>query len=137
MICQLNIVSFEKNIFSGLVKKMQITGSEGELGIYPGHTPLLTFIKPAGYIYFLNNLGKEEYVYVSGGILEVQPFEVTVLADIAIRAMDLDYNLILEEKRKAEELIKKSDVDINKKNIIQQLKVVLAKLHIIQIMEKS
>lgn len=137
MICQLNIVSFETNIFSGLVKKVQITGSEGELGIYPGHTPLLTFIKQAGYIYFLNNLGKEEYVYVSGGILEVQPFEVTVLADIAIRAMDLDYNLILEEKRKAEELIKKSDVDINKKNIIQQLKVVLAKLHIIQIMERS
>lgn len=137
MTYQLNVVSFETNIFSGLVKKVQITGSEGELGIYPGHTPLLTFIKTAGYIYFLNNLGKEEYVFVSGGILEVQPFEVTVLADIAIRAMDLNYNFIIEEKRKIEELIKKNDVNINKKNIVQQLKVILAKLRIIQIMERS
>ncbi|MCW5196773.1 F0F1 ATP synthase subunit epsilon [Buchnera aphidicola (Pemphigus obesinymphae)] len=137
MIFQLNIVSFETNIFSGLVEKVRITGSEGELGIYPGHAPLLTFIKKAGYIYFLNNLGKTEYVYISDGILEIQPFEVTVLADNAIRAMDLDYNLILEEKKKAEELIKKNDVNINKKNIKKQLKVVLAKLHIIQMMERS
>ncbi|CAL4317622.1 ATP synthase F1 subunit epsilon [Buchnera aphidicola] len=137
MTYQLNVVSFETNIFSGLVKKIQITGSEGELGIYPGHTPLLTFIKQSGYICFLNNLGKKEYVYISGGILEVQPFEVTVLADIAIRAMDLDKNFILEEKRKYEELIKKSDESTDKKNIMQKLKVILAKLHIIQIMERS
>ncbi|CAL4041941.1 ATP synthase epsilon chain [Buchnera aphidicola (Pemphigus populi)] len=135
MTCQLNIVSVEKSIFSGLVKKIQISGSEGELGIYPGHAPLLTFIKP-GYIYFLNHLDKEEYVYISSGILEVQPSIITVLADIAVRALDLDYNLIIEEKQQAEKNIKKDKSDFYNKKMIKELTEALAKLRIIQMMKR-
>lgn len=136
MTCQLNVVSIEKNIFFGVVQKIQISGSEGELGIYPRHSPLLTFIKP-GYLYFLNNAGKEEYIYISGGILEVQPSVITVLADIAIRAVDLDKNLILEKKKQVEEYIKKDNSYIKNKTIIKELTEALAKLRIIQMMERS
>jgi F-type H+-transporting ATPase subunit epsilon len=136
MTCQLNVVSIEKNIFFGVVQRIQISGSEGELGIYPRHSPLLTFIKP-GYLYFLNTAGKEEYIYVSGGILEVQPSVITVLADVAIRAVDLDKNLILEKKQQVEEYIKKNNSYIKNKKIIKELTEALAKLRIIQMMEKS
>ena len=136
MTCQLNVVSIEKNIFFGVVKRIQISGSEGELGIYPRHSPLLTFIKP-GYLYFLDNAEKKEYIYISGGILEVQPSVITVLADIAIRAVDLDKKLILEKKQQVEEYIKKNNSYIKNKKIIKELTEVLAKLRIIQIMERS
>ncbi len=76
-------------MFSGLVEKIRVTGSEGELGIYPGHAPLLTAIKP-GMIRIVKQHGHEEFIYLSGGILEVQPGSVTVLADTAIRGQDLD-----------------------------------------------
>lgn len=89
MTYHLDVVSAEQQMFSGLVEKIQVTGSEGELGIYPGHAPLLTAIKP-GMIRIVKQHGHEEFIYLSGGILEVQPGSVTVLADTAIRGQDLD-----------------------------------------------
>ena len=89
MTYHLDVVSAEQQMFSGLVEKIQVTGSEGELGIYPGHAPLLTAIKP-GMIRIVKQHGHEEFIYLSGGILEVQPGNVTVLADTAIRGQDLD-----------------------------------------------
>lgn len=84
----LDVVSAEKKLFSGLVETFQVTGSEGELGIFHGHTPLLTAIKP-GMVRIVKLHGHEEYIYVSGGIVEVQPGTATVLADTAIRGEDL------------------------------------------------
>ena len=89
MTYHLDVVSAEQQMFSGLVEKIQVTGSEGELGIYPGHAPLLTAIKP-GMIRIVKQHGHEEFIYLSGGILEVQPNSVTVLADTAVRSEDLD-----------------------------------------------
>jgi F-type H+-transporting ATPase subunit epsilon len=105
MTYHLDVVSAEQQMFSGLVEKIQVTGSEGELGIYPGHAPLLTAIKP-GMIRIVKQHGHEEFIYLSGGILEVQPGSVTVLADTAIRGQDLDEARALESKRKAEEHIR-------------------------------
>ena len=89
MTYHLDVVSAEQQMFSGLVEKIQVTGSEGELGIYPGHAPLLTAIKP-GMIRIVKQHGHEEFIYLSGGILEVQPNFVTVLVDTAVRSEDLD-----------------------------------------------
>lgn len=107
MTYHLDVVSAEQQMFSGLVEKIQVTGSEGELGIYPGHAPLLTAIKP-GMIRIVKQHGHEEFIYLSGGILEVQPGNVTVLADTAIRGQDLDEARAMEAKRKAEEHISSS-----------------------------
>lgn len=89
MTYHLDIVSAEKQMFSGLVQKIQVKGSEGELGIFPGHAPLLTAIKP-GIVHIINQYGEEECLYLSGGILEVQPSVVTVLVHSANRGRDLD-----------------------------------------------
>ncbi len=112
MTYHLDVVSAEQQMFSGLVEKIQVTGSEGELGIYPGHAPLLTAIKP-GMIRIVKQHGHEEFIYLSGGILEVQPGNVTVLADTAIRGQDLDEARAMEAKRKAEEHISSSHGDVD------------------------
>lgn len=111
----LTVVSAERKIFDGRVTSVRISGVEGELGIYAGHTPLLTAIKP-GMVKFTFSDGKEEFIYVSGGFLEVQPTIVTVLADTAIRGEELDEQRILAAKRKAEEsLSKTNDADLTAK----------------------
>ncbi len=84
----LDVVSAEKRIFSGRVETFQVTGSEGELGIFHGHTPLLSAIKP-GMVRIVKQHYHEEFIYVSGGMVEVQPGTATVLADTAIRGEDL------------------------------------------------
>ena len=98
---KLDIVSAEKSLFSGYVKTMQITGCEGQLGIRHGHAPLLTMIKP-GRVNFVGEDGKEDVIYLSGGMLEVQPEKVTVLADTAIRADDIDATKAQEAVRAAQ-----------------------------------
>lgn len=103
----LTVVSAERKIFDGQVTSVRVSGVEGELGIYAGHTPLLTAIKP-GMVKFTFSDGKEELIYVSGGFLEVQPTVVTVLADTAIRGEELDEQRILAAKRKAEESLSKT-----------------------------
>ena len=100
----LDIVSPEAQIFSGLVDHIQITGIEGELGVMRGHAPLLTALKPGTINMTLQN-GDQEVVYVSGGMLEIQPEVVTILADTAKRATDLDEAAALEAKKRAEEAL--------------------------------
>jgi F-type H+-transporting ATPase subunit epsilon len=100
---QVDVVSAEELIFSGPAEFVVLPGVVGELGILPGHTPLLTQIKPGAVRMKLPGVEAEEFVFVQGGFLEVQPRHVTVLADTAIRAKDLDEVAALEAKKAAEE----------------------------------
>ncbi|GJM06510.1 MAG: ATP synthase epsilon chain [marine bacterium B5-7] len=111
----LDIVSAEKSLYTGTVTNVIATGSEGELGIKPGHTALLTGLKP-GQIIAMDTDGREQSFYISGGMLEVQPKKVTVLADTAERAEDLDEAQALEAKKRAEAMLndKQSDMDYSK-----------------------
>ena len=131
----LTIVSAERKIFEGEVKQIQATGVEGELGILPGHTPLLTAIKP-GIVKFTLQDGNEEVIYVSGGFLEVQPNIVTVLADVAIRGSLLDADSIRESKRKAEENIVSHASDVDHDLLVAKLSKELAKLRAYELTEK-
>ena len=108
-----DVVSAEESIFSGEAKFVALPGEMGELGIYPRHTPLITRIKP-GSVRIEKADGSEEFVFVAGGILEVQPNCVTVLADTAIRGHDLDEAKANEAKKRAEEAMRnaKSDIDL-------------------------
>ena len=104
-----DIVSAEEEIFHGTVEMVVATGEMGELGIAPRHAPLITRLKP-GQVRVILPGGEEQFFYVSGGILEVQPQVVTVLADTAIRAKDLDEKAALEAKSEAErELANRTD----------------------------
>ncbi len=109
-----DVVSAEENIFSGEAKFVALPGENGELGILPRHTPLITRIKPGAVRIEKADGSGEEFVFVAGGILEVQPGTVTVLADTAIRGKDLDEAKALEAKKLAEEAMKnaKSDIDL-------------------------
>ena len=97
-----DVVSAERSIFSGEAKFVALPGESGELGILHGHTPLITRIRP-GSVRIEKADGDEEFVFVAGGYLEVQPDRVTVLADTAIRGHDLDEAKALEAKKRAEE----------------------------------
>lgn len=112
---QVDVVSAEQSIFSGEAKFVALPGEAGELGIYPRHTPLITRIK-AGSVRILKADGSEEFVFVAGGILEVQPHCVTVLSDTAIRGGDLDEQKANEAKAAAAEALKnaKSEIDVAK-----------------------
>lgn len=116
---QLDIVSAEELIFSGKTEMIFITGELGELGIAPGHAPLLTALRPGNVRAILSDTQHEEIFYVSSGMLEIQPGIVTVLADTASRAADIDEASALEAKERAEKLLidKKSDIDLAKANI--------------------
>ena len=98
-----DVVSAEEQIYSGEAEFVVLPGVVGELGIYPRHTPLLTQIKPGSVRIKTPGSAQEELVFVQGGYLEVQPRLVTVLADTAIRAKDLDEKAALDAKRAAEE----------------------------------
>ena len=98
-----DVVSAEESIFSGEAEFVVLPGISGELGIYPRHTPLLTAIRPGAVRMKVPGRTEEEFVFVQGGYLEVQPHRITVLADTAIRAKDLDEKAALEAKRAAEE----------------------------------
>jgi len=100
---QVDVVSAEQSIFSGEAEFVVLPGEMGELGIYPRHTPLMTRIKPGAVRIKLPGRDEEELVFVAGGILEVQPGVVTVLADTAIRGHDLDEAKALEAQKRAQE----------------------------------
>jgi len=110
-----DVVSAEESIFSGEARFVALPGEAGELGIYPRHTPLITRIKP-GSVRIEMADGKEEFVFVAGGILEVQPDSITVLSDTAVRGKDLDEEKANEARLAAEEALKnaKSEIDIAK-----------------------
>ena len=111
-----DVVSAEEQIFSGDAEFVALPGEAGELGIYPMHTPLITRIRPGAVRIKVAGRDDEEFVFVAGGILEVQPKGVTVLADTAIRGADLDEAKAQDAKRKAEELMvnKESAIDYAK-----------------------
>lgn len=108
-----DVVSAEESIFSGEARFVALPGEAGELGIYPRHTPLITRIRP-GAVRIEKADGTEEFVFVAGGLLEVQPNCVTVLSDTAIRGKDLDEAKATAARAQAEEALKnaKSDMDI-------------------------
>ena len=101
-----DVVSAEEQIFSGEAEFVVLPGEAGELGIYPRHTPLITRIKPGAVRIKPAGGGEEELIFVAGGILEVQPAMVTVLADTAIRGKDLDEAKALDAQRRAEEALR-------------------------------
>ena len=111
----IDVVSAEESIFSGEARFVALPGEGGELGIYPRHTPLITRIK-AGSVRIEKADGTEEFVFVAGGILEVQPNCVTVMSDTAIRGKDLDDEKANEARAAAEEALKnaKSEFDVAK-----------------------
>lgn len=131
----LDVVSAEDSLFTGAVETVQVTGSEGELGIYPGHAPLITTIKP-GMVRVVKEGGEEEIIYVAGGVLEVQPHNVTVLADTAVRGEELDEQQALDAKKRAEEAIADSSSDLSYAEAAAELSRALAQLQIIRKIRK-
>ncbi|WP_042883551.1 F0F1 ATP synthase subunit epsilon [Cupriavidus necator] len=122
-----DVVSAEASIFSGQAKFVALPGESGELGILPGHTPLITRIQP-GAVRIEKEDGSEEFVFVAGGILEVQPKHVTVLADTAIRGGDLDEAKAQQAKRAAEELMQNRSSDLDLARAQSELAVAAAQL---------
>jgi|TARA_B110000014_G_scaffold249707_1_gene225257 F-type H+-transporting ATPase subunit epsilon len=131
----LNVVSAHESLFSGSIKSLQITGSEGELGIMPGHAPLLTSLKP-GMALITKEDDTEEVLYLSGGMLEVQPNQVIVLADVAIRSDDLNEQAILDAKKRAEENMTSANVDVDYATVAAELARAVAQLRVIQASKK-
>ncbi len=132
MTTHLDVVSAEQSLFSGRVSHLSVSGQEGELGIMPGHTPLLTAIKP-GMVHLVKQGGSEEVIYISGGFLEVQPGGVTVLADTAIRGEDLDHAKAVEAERAAKEQLSNPSKDIDFALVTAQLAQAVAQLRAIKL----
>ncbi|HMW55783.1 MAG TPA: F0F1 ATP synthase subunit epsilon [Accumulibacter sp.] len=127
-----DVVSAEELIFSGQTDFAVFPGEAGELGIYPRHTPLLTRIRPGTIRLKVPDSDEYEMVYVSGGMLEVQPALITVLADTAIRAHDLDEAKAIEAKRRAEEALKDRTSDIGLATAEAELAQAVAQLQAIK-----
>ncbi|MDB5772134.1 MAG: synthase subunit epsilon [Burkholderia sp.] len=126
-----DVVSAEEEIFSGEAEFVALPGEAGELGIYPMHTPLITRIRPGAVRVKVPGKAEEEFVFVAGGILEVQPYGVTVLADTAIRGQDLDEAKAAEAKKLAEEALANKDSKIDYAKAQAELAAAIAQLHAI------
>lgn len=131
MTVHVDVVSAEESLFSGLAEIVIVPGQMGELGIYPRHVPLLTRIKPGSVRIKVPDQAEDELIYVSGGMLEVQPDVVTILADTAIRGKNLDEARALEAKRAAEEALKNRTSDIDYAHAQAELAEALAQLRAI------
>ncbi|CAN5870960.1 F0F1 ATP synthase subunit epsilon [soil metagenome] len=127
-----DVVSAEELIFSGEAEFVALPGEAGELGIYPMHTPLITRIKPGAVRIKLPGKTEEEFVFVAGGLLEVQPGTVTVLADTAIRGHDLDEAKATEAKKMAEEALVNRESKVDYAKAQAELSVAIAQLAAIQ-----
>ncbi len=127
-----DVVSAEELIFSGEAEFVALPGEAGELGIYPMHTPLITRIRPGAVRIKLSGKAEEEFVFVAGGLLEVQPGTVTVLADTAIRGHDLDEAKATEAKKMAEEAMVNLESKIDYAKAQAELSVAIAQLAAIQ-----
>jgi F-type H+-transporting ATPase subunit epsilon len=131
-----DIVSAEAEIFSGDAAMVVVTGEEGELGIAPRHAPLLTRLKP-GQVRVMLPEGGEEFYYISGGLLEVQPHVVTVLSDTAARASDLDEAAALKAKEEAERALSDRQADMEVAEAQAQLAEAMAQLAALERLRKS
>ena len=127
-----DVVSAEESIFSGEAEFVALPGESGELGIYPKHTPLITRIKPGAVRIKVAGQAEDEFVFVAGGILEVQPDTVTVLADTAIRGQDLDEAKAAEAKKLAEEALVNREAGIDYAQAQAELASAIAQLAAIQ-----
>ena len=136
MTVHLDIVSAEKSIFNGRVAHLQVTGEEGDIGVMPGHAPLLTTIKP-GMARIVKQDGSEEVFYLSGGMLEVQPSTVAVLADVVMRADEIDEQAALEAKKRAEALIADAGQDFNYEAAMVELSKAMAQLRVVETIKKN
>lgn len=136
MTIHVDVVSAEESIFSGLAEFVVLPGEAGELGILPGHMPLMTRIRPGAVRIKLPNSDQEELVFVAGGLLEVQPSLVTVLADTAIRGKDLDEAKSLEAKQKAEEAMKNASSDLDLAKAQSEFAMMAAQLAVIDKLRK-
>ena len=132
-----NIVSAEQAIFSGEAEMVIAPGEAGELGILPQHAPLLTRIKPGVVKVKLAGKDEEEVIYVSGGILEVQPKVLTILADSSIRAHDLDEVKVMEARQAAEEALANRDSGQERALVVAELAQLAAQLQAIQKLRKK
>ena len=132
----LDIVSVEAQVYSGEVTFIQVTGSQGEIGIYPGHTALITPIKP-GQLTTIDEQGQEHVFFVAGGVMEVQPKTVTILSDTAVRADDLDEASALAIKEKAEKALSEQQSEVAYSSALSELAVAAAQLKAIQKLRRS
>lgn len=136
MTIHVDIVSLEAKIFSGQAKYIVANGALGELGIYPRHTPLLSDLKP-GTVRIITAEGNEEIFYVKGGILEVQPHIISILADSAIRADNLDESAALAAKERAEQTMQDRKSEIDYAKATTELANAMAQLQAIQKLKKK
>lgn len=132
MTIHVDIVSAEKALYSGSAEVVIAPGERGELGIHPRHTPLLTTLKPGTVRMKLPDQAEEVMIYVSGGILEVQPHVVTILSDTAIRGNDLDEAKALEAKRAAEDAMKNREASLDYAKAQAELAEAIAQLATIE-----
>ena len=135
-IMHLDIVSAEEEIFSGNVKNIIASAIMGEVGIYPKHTPMITPLKP-GEVKIITEENKEKLFFISGGVIEVQPDIVTVLADTAIRGKDLDEAKAIESKKRAEEALADKSDNIDAAKALAELAQAAAQLKMIDAMRKK
>lgn len=137
MTIHVDVVSAEQSIFSGIAEFVAAPAEMGEIGVYPRHAPLISRMKPGTVRLKLPNQTEEELFFVSGGILEVQPGVVTVLADTALRGKDLDEAKALEAKKRAEEALKDRSSAIDYARAQAELAEAVAQLHAIQKLRKQ
>ncbi|MBI3561090.1 MAG: F0F1 ATP synthase subunit epsilon [Gammaproteobacteria bacterium] len=136
MTMHLDIVSAERSLFSGLAEMVVAPAALGEVGIYPQHTQMITTLKP-GEVRIKKQGGEEESIYVSGGVLEVQPFVVTILSDTALRAQDLDEAAALQAKQAAEQALKDKTGDMEIAEAQAKFAQAVAQLQTIQRLRKK
>jgi F-type H+-transporting ATPase subunit epsilon len=132
-----DVVSAERSLFSGVVEFLVAPAAMGEVGIYPRHAPLITRIKAGSVRLKLPDRDEEELIYVSGGLLEVQPSMVTILADTAVRGRDLDEVKAQEAKQRAEEAMRDRSAAIDYAHAQAELAEAVAQLHAIQRLRKQ
>lgn len=136
MTLHVDIVSAEAAIYSGLAEYVIAPAEMGEVGIYPRHTPLLSRLKPGSVRIKSPDRAEEDLIYVSGGILEVQPGVITILSDTAMRGADLDEARVLEAKRQAEEAMKNRTSSMDYARAQAELAEAVAQLQAIQKLRK-
>jgi F-type H+-transporting ATPase subunit epsilon len=132
-----DVVSAERSLFSGVVEFLVVPAAMGEVGIYPRHAPMITKIKAGSVRLKLPDRDEEELIYVSGGLLEVQPMVVTILADTAVRGRDLDEVKAQEAKQRAEEAMRDRSASIDYAQAQSELAEAIAQLHAIQRLRKQ
>ena len=133
----IDVVSAEANIFSGEAEFVVAPAGAGEVGIYPNHAPMITTIKPGALRIKQTNVAEETLIFISGGILEVQPGMITILADTAVRGADLDEAKAIAAKEAAEEAMKNRTSDMDYAKAQAELSEAMAQIHAIERLRKT